>query len=129
MVEVEIRGKKFPLCLTVAALDKVNERCGGLKQLANHLDGGGESVTMAQNTIWALALLIRSGEDHRQMEAKFAGADVEPKQVPDEKMLSDLLGFADVVGLRKDIITAINESLTQEIEAAPSKNVEDAEQG
>lgn len=129
MVEVTIRGKRFPLCLTVAALDKVNARCGGLKQLTEHLDGGGEGTTIARNTTWMLALLIRGGEDNRLMEAKLAGETLEPRQVPDEEMLSGLLGFADIVGYRKDVFAAINESLTQSIEASYSKNAGNAEQG
>lgn len=128
MVEVEIRGKKFPLCLTVAALDKVNERCGGLKQLTDHLDGNGESISIAQNTTWMLALLIRGGEERRLMEAKLAGETTERNQVPDEEMLSCLLGFAEVIGIRKTVFAAINESLTQSIEASHSKNAENAEQ-
>lgn len=128
MVEVTIRGKRFPLCLTVAALDKVNERCGGLKQLTEHLDGGNE-VVIVRNTIWMLALLIRGGEDNRLMEARLAGEPAEPRQVPDEQMLSSLLGFADAVNHRKDVFAAINESLTQTIEASHSKNAENAEQG
>lgn len=129
MVEIEIRGKKFPLCLTAAALDQINIECGGLTRIQDYLDGGGEAAQAVYNTAWMLGLLIAEGEENRLVTARFDGEQAERRAVPDQEMMIHMLNFATAKKFRADVFRAINESLTQEIEAAPSKNVENAEQG
>jgi hypothetical protein len=75
-VTVEIRGKKFPLCLTVAALDQLNEKCGGIGGIMDFLRGNPEEIQglndaqlqqlsmeatsrAKYNNAWMLGLLIR----------------------------------------------------------------------
>lgn len=133
MVEVEIRGKKFPLCLTVAALDKVNEKCGGVKNIGAFLDGkqpDGTSNTaqVICNTAWLLGLLIHEGEEARFVLARFDGEKADRRVVPDSVAISHLLTVASVNKYRKAVFDAINESMSQEIEALYPKNVKDAEQ-
>lgn len=127
MVEVEIRGKKFPLCLTVAALDKVNEKCGSLKGFLEFLQGEGDMNTVVQNTAWAMALLMAEGEENRRLCAQLDGEKTEHRQVPGEADLLHLLTPGDVRRCRVAVLTAVNESMRQDIEAEPSKNAEHAE--
>ena len=133
MVEVTIRGKKFPLCLTAAALDQINAKCGGLTKIEEFLDGGkGETQQndrAMSNTAWMLGLLIVEGEENRLVAARFDGETTERRAVPDSEALSHLLTFAEARSFRPAVFKAINESLTQDIEAEPSKNGESAEQG
>ena len=132
MVEVEIRGKPFPLCLTVAALDKINEKCGGMKNIGAFLDGksadGSKSTTqMVVNTAWMLGLLIQEGEENRLVLARFDDEKTERRAVPDVAAISHLLTIASVNKYRTAVIDAVNESMVQEIEAVYPKNVKDAE--
>lgn len=132
MVEVDIRGKKFPLCLTVAALDKINEKCGGMKNIGAFLDGKGadgktsSSVAMI-NTAWMLALLLKEGEENRVVCSRLAGDTVQRQDVPDQETLSHLATIASMNKYRVAVIQAVNESMKQEIEALYPKNVKDAE--
>lgn len=127
MVEVEIRGKKFPLCLTVAALDKINEKCGGLKQLSGFLNGSDDAGTILCNTVWLLGVLITEGEKNRCMEARFTGEKVVEREVPDSEALSHLLTPREVRHYRILVLDAVNDALRQDIEATHSKNAEHAE--
>ena len=75
MVTVDIRGKEFPLCLTVAAVDKINAKCGSIKQIGTFLDGkeGGGAFEFGRamhNTAWLLGLLIQEGEENRLVNAR-----------------------------------------------------------
>ena len=128
MVEVEIRGKTFPLCLTVAALDEVNEKCGGLKNLTGFLNGNDDSSKSICNTAWMLGLLIREGEENRLIEARFAGEKTERRSVPDSAAISHLLTPGSAQQYRLAVWNAVNESMRQEIEAEYSKNAGNAGQ-
>lgn len=148
MVSVVIRGKEFPLCLTVAALDKINDKCGGLKQLGQFMDGkdpqyiicpGDEDdhdatadadlSKVVSNTAWLLGLLIQEGEENRLAISHFDGEPAERCTVPDVEVLSHLLTIASVRKYRTAVFQAINESMKQEIEAVYSKNVKSEERG
>lgn len=127
MVEVEIRGKKFPLCLTVAALDKINDRCGSLKDFLNFLQGGGDMNTIVINTSWALALLMAEGEENRLICAELDGKETARRQVPGAQALAHMLTPGAVQKYRVAVLTAVNESMRQDIEAEYSKNGDHAE--
>lgn len=132
MISVEIRGKEFPLCLTVAALDAINAKCGGIKNIGAFLDGideeGATSFSKSLcNTAWMLGLLIREGEENRLICARFDGEQTERRAVPDSAAISHLLTIASAGKYKTSVIEAVNESLTQEIEAAYPKNVKSAE--
>lgn len=132
MATVEIRGRQFPLCLTVAALDKINEKCGGLSDLGQFLDGkdGGGNGSFSQamsNTAWVLALLIREGEENRLVNARLAGEKPERNAVPDFEEVGHLLTVSLATKSRKAVLEAVRESLQQEVEASYPKNAKNAE--
>ena len=134
MVTVTIRGKEFPLCLTVAALDEINRKCGGMKQLypfLNGEDGSGNEKTsvMICNTAWALGLLLREGEENRLVNARFAGEKTERRAVPDEDAMAHYLNVATAMHYRTAVLDAVSESMQQDIEAEYEKNGESAGQG
>lgn len=128
MAAVRIRGKEFPLCLTVAALDEVNRKCGGMKQLGAFLNGedgtGNEkNSVMICNTAWMLGLLIREGEENRLINARFNGDKTERRVVPDENDMMHYLNVQTALRYRLDVLQAVNESMRQDIEAEYEKNV------
>lgn len=133
MVAVTIRGKEFPLCLTVAALDEVNRKCGGMKKLGAFLNGedgtGNETNSvMICNTAWILGLLIREGEENRLINARFDGVKTERRAVPDEDAMRHYLNVQTVLRYRIAVLQAVNESMRQDIEAEYEKNALNAEQ-
>lgn len=132
-VVIDIRGKKFPLCLTVAAVDKINAMCGGLKNLNDFLagrsSGGAEADSSAalHNTLRVLELFVAEGEENRLCEARFSGESAARRDLPSAEDLASLLTPGEVMVYRVDVMKAINASLKQEIRAVPEKNGEHAE--
>lgn len=133
MVTVEIGGKEFPLCLTVAAVDAVNAKCGSFSQLSSFLDGKDESGTvdlgrLVHSTAWMLGLLIQEGEENRLVSARFDGKTVERRAVPDSEAMCHLLTVSMAKKYRSAVLDAVHESLVRDIEAEHPKNGEHAEQ-
>lgn len=144
MVTVDIRGKKFPLCLTVAAVNDLNEKCGGIGGIMDFLRGNPEEIeglNEAQleqlametasrakyNNAWMLGLLIREGEENRIMEARFDGGDTERRSVPGPEDMVHLLTPGQIEDYRLSIIMAVNESLKRTLEATPKNGFQGAE--
>ena len=127
MAKVTIRGKEFPLCLTVAALDKINEKCGGLNELTNFLLGSNDLSKAFYNTAWMLVLLIQEGEKNRQVCNNFSGQTVEPAELPTYEQLCSMVTIHTMMSYRSNCLEAIRESMHQDIEASYPKNVENAE--
>lgn len=133
MVTVEIKGEKFPLCLTVAAVDVINDRCGSLKQLDNFLDGKDEAGTVdfgraMCNTAWMLGLLLQEGEENRLVSARLAGEPVERRVVPNSDEVCHLLTVSEARKCRKAVLDAVCESMVRNIEAEHPKNGDHAGQ-
>lgn len=133
MVSVTIRGEEFPLCLTVAALDEINKKCGGIKKMAAFLNGedgsGNEKHSvMICNTAWMLGLLIREGEENRLINARLDSEKTERRAVPDEETMAHYLNAQTVLRYRVAVLQAVNESMQQDIEAEYEKNALSAEQ-
>ena len=122
MVAARIRGKEFPLCLTVAALDRINDKCGGLSGLNAFLTGDGNGSRAMVNTAWLLGLLIQEGEEHRLVEARFSGESAERIVVPAPEDIAHLLTYGEIRGYYSLVWRAVNESLSRAIEAEPEKN-------
>lgn len=127
MVKVNIRGKEFPLCLTVAALDKINEKCGGLSELTEFLSGSGDLGKSFRNTAWLMALLIEEGEKNRRVCSQFDGNPVDSTDLPDYEQLCAMCTIHTMMGYRSVALDAISASMHQDIEASHTKNVESAE--
>ena len=142
MVCVQIVGKTYPLCLTVAALDEVTALCGNLSQVGMYLSGHDSDresdqqefqtsdrlAGIAANTVNLLSVLIREGENHRILCARLNGEEADRKSVPDKQDLLHALTVSEAISYRPAVMKAVMESMTREIEAEYPKNVETAEQ-
>lgn len=133
MVQIQLWGKDFPLCLTVAALDRINEKCGGIDEFTAFLNGGPEKdySKMLVNTAWALGLLIEEGEENRLVCARFDSEteNAVRRAVPDQEAILSGLTIASALKYRPFVLSAVSESMTREIEAVYGKKKEtDAEQ-
>lgn len=142
-VKVTIRGKEFPLCLTVAALDTINDKCGGLGGIMDFLRGypvdtSGMDEDQAEktnievagrsryNNAWMLGLLVQEGEENRLIEARFDGGDMKRRLVPGPEEMVHLLTPGQVQEYQLSVVLAVNESMKRDFEAVPSKNANQA---
>lgn len=127
-VTVDVAGKTYPLCMTVAAMDRICQQCGGLDNLGQYLAGGGDAAKAMANTVLALGVLIQEGEEHRLMLAECYGGDSQPRRkVPGPEQLQHLFTPAAVQAYQMAVMEAVNASMHQEVEAEPQKNAESAE--
>ncbi len=133
MICVEIHGKSYPLCLTVAALDEINEKIGGISGITTFLNGGEDASyeQMFENTVWLLELLLREGEENRLICEHFADGVANPvrREIPDLKAIRSGFTLASIAVYRASVLAAVSESMSQTIEAAYSKKKENGEQG
>ena len=132
MVTVKLWGQEYPLCLTVGALDQINEKCGSLTEVSTFLDGGHEKnyQQMLVNTAWMLSLLMQEGEENRLVLSRYGGTgECERRDIPDHKAICSGLTLQMAAQCRLQVLAAINESLTQKIEADYGKKKESVEQG
>lgn len=129
MVTVTIRGKEYPLCLTVAALEKITEKGIGLNDLADFLVGGGETGKSLTNCAWLLGLLMQEGEENRLMCAELDGQESTRNKVPGYNILRHALNPGEVRQYQELLFKAVSESMKTTIEAAPPKNADHAERG
>lgn len=142
-VTVNIRGKEFPLCLTVAALDALNDKCGGIGGVMDFLRGypadtsgmdealaekeNLEAVSRARyNNAWMLGLLVQEGEENRLIEARFEGGDTKRRVVPGPEEMVHLLTPGQIQEYQLSVLLAVNESMKRNFEAVPSKNADQA---
>lgn len=126
-VMVDIGGRAYPLCMTVAAMDRLCERCGGLENLGQFLSGGGDAAKAMANTVFALGVLAQEGEEHRLMLAECYGGDPQPRRkVPGPEQLRHLFTPAAVPAYQLAVMEAVNASVHQEVEAEAPKNGESA---
>lgn len=145
-VTVNIRGKEFPLCLTVAALDALNDKCGGIGGIMEFLRGypadtsdmneqqaekaNLEAVSRARyNNAWMLGLLVQEGEENRLMEARFDSGDTKRRAVPGPEEMVHLLTPGQIQEYQLSVLLAVNESMKRNFEAVPSKNADQAGEG
>lgn len=127
-ISVEIRGETFPLCLTVEALEEISDLCGGFAALNGYLYGRepgvekGEAGKAYANITHILGVMVKEGEENRYMEDRWGNPKAERRLVPGAEELKHLLTPGEALRYRESVILAINEGMSQKIEAAPEKN-------
>lgn len=127
MAKVTINGREYPLCLTVAALDELKARGYALGDLSGllRIEAGSTMDDVAERATWLLSILIREGEANRAW-CESDGTGVTLRLVPGYDALKRMLTPAQAIGTLVPMMQAVSESLHQDIEAAPSKNVDQA---
>lgn len=125
-----ICGKEYPLVLTVKAFGELSDCIDGdLNALPAFLagqseDGSRNMASTMKNTIRILDILMRGGELHRRMEARFNDCDPSPMHTPTPDELGNMLLPEGISRIQLLIMRAISESMSQNVEADTSKNGE-----
>lgn len=113
--EIEINGTKHLLCFNLWALCECTERYGGLTEMYAALTEGSVTKTMKE-TLAVLEILQKGGK----LYAEEMGLDTaEPLSA--DAMLK-LCGADFFVGLKGNIMSAINEGMETNIKVESSKN-------
>lgn len=114
-------GREYPLCLTVAAEQKIIDTFGGLEEMANKMSQGEEGIPM---TAQLAHILLEGGQKRVKALAWLEGTEAETKEVPPLDVLMDALDLKDANELGKKLFEAIKVSRGVTVEVA-----EDNEEG
>ena len=117
----EICGKKFPLCLTVAAERKIIDTFGGLQQMAEEMDKGEVGITV---TATLAHILLEGGVGRLKALAWMEGEEADVPQVPSQALLEELLDLKDATELAKKLFEAIRVSRGVTVETEEEENEE-----
>lgn len=117
----EICGIEYPLCLTVAAEQKIIDTFGGLEIMANRMSQGEEGIPM---TAKLAHILLEGGQKRLKALAWMEGKDVEAKEIPPLEVLMDALDLKDANELASKLFEAIKVSRGVTVEVDDEKNGE-----
>ncbi|MBQ8579347.1 MAG: hypothetical protein IJ448_01480 [Oscillospiraceae bacterium] len=116
-----ICGKDYPLCLTVAAEQKIIDTFGGLEAMANRMTEGEMGIPM---TAQLAHILLEGGNKRVKALAWMEGEEADTRDVPPLEVLMDVLDLKDANELGSKLFEAIRVSRGVTVEVA-----EDAEEG
>lgn len=132
IVWAEIKGKKFPLCLTVGAADELEKAFGGIQAI-------GQSVTdhankdelgpMLHTILSAFLPLAKAGKDYLTARAAFSGEKAESTpDVPEEDVLRSILSGTEIVeNILPAVTNALNGGSSRDVEVAPDNSAKNGE--
>lgn len=122
---VEIVGLQYPLCMTVAANEALDELYGGLNGWLEKLQSGNESDAVS-STVGFLGILLQGGRDRVETIARLTGQKADLPPVLDTVSLKAILTIGEIGALQAQMIAAYTSSGKQTVEVAEpaTKNAE-----
>lgn len=117
---IDLYGKRYPLCLTVSAQERITQTFGGLGKMAAAMDENGEVAVGALADL--MHILMCGGRDRAAALAWMAGEEAEAApQIPECAILKGLLTLEDIKQYQGQLFEAIRLSSGQEVEVDPEK--------
>lgn len=119
MTTVKLAGQELPLCLTVAAVERVHERGVDLSEISTlYTTGDGRTVNdCLDNSVWLLDVLMQEGRQN----AALHGMDT--PMPPPADMLPHLLTPGQVIHeIIPAIVATVGAGLGRTVEADHTKN-------
>ena len=120
VVYTNLCGRQYPLCLTVAAQNRICDEFGGLVKMAEAMDKAGERATSVLCQV--STILIEGGIGRMKSLAWMEGKEADEICAPDSQTLENLLTIAEVSELRDAVFNAITASRQQTVETEPDKS-------
>lgn len=116
----KICGREYPLCLTVAAHQKIIDRFGGLSEMVNEMEG----EKAVQTAAWLAHTLMEGGAARVKALAWMEGEEAPEIKVPPLDVLVDAMDLKDVNDLGSRLFVAIRVSRGVTVETDDSENNE-----
>lgn len=123
VVEIDIAGKTWPICLTLKAFSDIYEKYESLSKCLEKLDElvkNGDNIGLIDEYTWLLDCLLwacKTAEDQ----------DYE-NTPPNQERLKDLFSPGDVPYIQRKVLECIQLGQSREVGAEPPKNGEGAEE-
>ncbi len=122
VVFFELYGKQYPLCCTVSAKAKIDEKWGSLDAWAELVEEHGEDVFAL--AVEMTKILMDGGAAHMRVQSKISGEEIE---LPTELSLDELCNLIPVLDCPV-LMTRLSDALTAgqhvTVEIEPEKNGE-----
>lgn len=118
--KLELNGKKHVLAFTCRAAEKIEEKCGDIRNIAKMNDGETAGKTLA-NTMWMLAVLMEAGKRYADKNG------IETAEPIGYDELMDDYGLDDIATIKGAIAGAISGGQKTTVDAVPPKNASAAE--
>lgn len=122
MVTYRIKGKDFPMALTLKAMDELDQQYGGIENLPEAFDGK-TAMGLLSICVDMLIILMKGGRDY-QIEMEGQAEDV-----PSKETLACLLMPKDIAEIKTAIFASIKESMNHEVELEPDQKNAETTQG
>lgn len=132
IVWAEIKGKKFPLCLTVGAADELEKEFGSIGAISQSVTdhANKDELSEMMRTILSTFLpLAKAGKDYLAARAAFAGEKGEPTpDVPEEDVLLAILSGNEIVNnIWAAVALALQGGSSRDVEVAPDNSAKNGE--
>lgn len=116
---IDFYGKKYPLCLTVSAQERIKEQYGGVNEMLAVIKKGGPNL----GKVYAgfLYHMMRGGNDRARSLAWMEGRECDAPEVPNLEVLECLLTNADINELQDSLFEALAGSSRRTVETEPGK--------
>ena len=121
-----ICGKEFPLCLTVAAHQKIIDTYGGLAEMAKAIGSGEAAIS---NVVPVARILMEGGVGRLKALAWMDGEETPKIIIPEENTLREVLDIQDIRTLTNAVMVAIATSrkVTVEVDHEEENNTKNAD--
>lgn len=131
IVWTNIRGKKFPLCLTIGAADALEKSFGSVNAATESVVKQADSDElsgMLRTVLTILRPLTSAGKNYLEKNAAFLGEKPEKlPELPADDVLLDILSGEEIVQIWADVVRAVRGGASREVEVAPDKDPKNAE--
>lgn len=114
---IDFYGKKYPLCLTVSAHERINDTFGGLAGMAQVMSEKDEAAVGAVANL--MHALMIGGQSRIKALAWLSGENADVPSVPDLEILKGLLTLEDIPKYQQALFDNVALSSAQEVEVAP----------
>lgn len=124
---IDLYGKRYPLCFTVSAQERVSQTFGGMDKMAERM---ADDSAALDATVTLIQILMCGGRDRVKALAWMAGEEADTPEVPELPVLKNLILLTDLKEYQNQAFLAIGVSTEKTVEVAPEtgKNA-DATQG
>lgn len=131
VVWTDIKGKKFPLCLTVGSAEVLEKEFGTIdavgKSVVEHADKG-ELAEMLRVILTALRPLVEAGKAYLAETAVFSGEKLEETaDFPADDVLLAILSGTEIVAIWSDVFKALQGGTSRDVEVAPDNSPKNGE--
>ena len=131
VVWTNIKGKKFPLCLTIGAADVLEKAFGNVNAVVESVTAHADKQELAEMMrviLTVLRPLAEAGKAYLAASASFSGEKSEKiADLPADDVLQAILSGTEIVEIWADVAMALRGGSSRDVEVATDNNPKNGE--